>query len=149
MLHDKDLHKYDAIINLPHPTSKKHPRMSMLNRAAQFSPFAALTGYDAAVKETARLTDQRVELDDYQKAALDERLQIIHEHLKDHPEVTFTFFYPDDRKEGGAYISTTGCVKKIDNYEHNVVMEDKQKIPIEEIVSIEGKIFNLIDNTSI
>ena len=145
MPHDNDLHKYDAIINLPHPTSKKHPRMSMLSRAAQFSPFAALTGYDAAVKETARLTDQRVELDEYQKAALDERLQIIQEHLQERLEVSLTYFQPDERKDGGAYLTITGVVKKIDVYECCVVMMDKTTIPIYEIVGIEGELFRDID----
>lgn len=149
MPHDKDLHKYDAIINLPHPTSKKHPRMSMLNRAAQFSPFAALTGYDAAVKETARLTEQRVELDEYSKAALDERLRIIQEHLSETPQVTITFFQPDSRKAGGAYLSVTGCIKKIDTYEKCVVMMDKQKIPIEEIFEIESELLDSIENISV
>ncbi len=142
-------HKYDSIINLPHPTSSKHPRMSMQNRAAQFSPFAALSGYDAAVKETARLTDRRIELDEYEKAALDERLQLIQDHLHEFPEVTFTYFQPDEKKAGGAYLSVTGTVKKIDNYEQCVVMLDKQKIPIQEIVSIDGDLFKLMENTSI
>lgn len=149
MPHDNNLHKYDAIINLPHPTSKKHPRMSMLNRAAQFSPFAALTGYDAAVKETARLTEQRVELDEYSKAALDERLRIIQEHLSETPQVTITFFQPDSRKAGGAYLSVTGCIKKIDTYEKCVVMMDKQKIPIEEIFEIETELLDSIENISV
>lgn len=149
MPHDNNLHKYDAIINLPHPTSKKHPRMSMLNRAAQFSPFAALTGYDAAVKETARLTEQRVELDEYSKAALDERLRIIQEHLSETPQVTITFFQPDSRKAGGAYLSVTGCIKKIDTYEKCVVMMDKQKIPIEEIYGIESELLDSIENISV
>lgn len=150
MPHDKDLHKYDAIINLPHPTSKKHPRMSMLNRAAQFSPFAALTGYDAAVKETARLTDQRVELDDYQKAALDERLQIIQEHLKERPEVSLTYFQPDGRKAGGAYLTITDVVKKIDTYERHIVMMNGSKIPIDELYSIESdELFKKIDTVDL
>lgn len=141
--------KYDDIINLPHHTSPKRPRMSMIDRAAQFSPFAALTGYDAAVKETARLTDQRMELDEYAKAALDERLQIIQDHLSEMPEVTITYFQPDDRKAGGAYLSVTGSIKKIDAYEKCVVMIDKQKIPIEEIFGIEGNLFSSLENVSI
>lgn len=145
MSHEKDLHKYDAIINLPHHTSTKHPRMSMLNRAAQFSPFAALTGYDAAVKETARLTDQRVELDEYQKAALDVRLQIVQEHLKERPEISLTYFQPDERKAGGAYLTITGAVKKIDAYESCIIMMDRTIIPICEIVGIEGELFRDID----
>lgn len=142
-------HKYDSIINLPHHTSTKHPRMSMLNRAAQFSPFAALTGYDAAVKETARLTDQRVELDEYQKAALDERLQIIQEHLKERPEITLTYFRPDERKSGGAYLTISGAVKKIDVYEKIIVMMDGTRVPIEEVFELSGELFYSLDNSDI
>ncbi|MDO4439762.1 MAG: hypothetical protein Q4B74_01420 [Eubacteriales bacterium] len=141
--------KYNDIINLPHYTSPKRPRMSMLDRAAQFSPFAALTGYDAAVKETARLTEERVELDEYEKGALDMQLQIIREHLKEHPEVTIMYFQPDTRKAGGAYLSLNGRVKKIDDYEKCVILTDQQKIPIEDIVSLDGKIFKSIQNTII
>lgn len=147
MPHDNNLHKYDAIINLPHPTSKKHPRMSMLNRAAQFSPFAALTGYDAAVKETARLTDQRVELDEYQKAALDERLQIIQEHLQERPEISLTYFKPDERKAGGAYLTITNIVKKIDTYERLIVMMDGSKIPIDEIMELNSELVKFLDDS--
>ena len=132
---------YDDIINLPHHTSPKRPRMSMLDRAAQFSPFAALTGYDAAVKETARLTQERIELDEYEKGKLDRQLQIIREHLKEQPEITITYFQPDSRKAGGVYLSLTGHVKKIDDYEKCVIMLDKQKVSIEDIVSIDGEIF--------
>lgn len=141
--------KYDDIINLPHHTSPKRPRMSMIDRAAQFSPFAALTGYDAAVKETARLTDRRVELDEYEKLALDERLQVIQEHLKEKPEVEITFFQPDERKSGGAYLSVEGTIKKIDYYERNVVMVDGKKIPIDEIYQINGDLFRFLDNDSV
>lgn len=101
MSNPNDTHKYDDIINMLHHISSKRPRMAMIDRAAQFSPFAALTGYDATVKETARLTDSRIELDDYEKLALDERLQLIQEHLREKPEVEITFFQPDERKSGG------------------------------------------------
>ena len=140
---------YSDLINLPHHTSPKRPRMSMIDRAAQFSPFAALTGYDAAVKETARLTDRRIELDEYSKAALDERLQLIQEHLKEFPEITITYFKPDERKDGGAYLSITGNIKKIDAYEKCVVMMDKQKILIDEIFRIDGELFNFMENISL
>ena len=123
--------------------------MSMLDRAAQFSPFAALTGYDAAVKETARLTDRRIELDEYSKVALDERLRMIYDHIKENPEITITYFQPDERKAGGAYLSVTGSIKKIDNYERCVIMQDGQKIPIEEIMEIEGELFSSIENETI
>ena len=106
--------KYDGIINLPHHTSPKRLRMSMLDRAAQFSPFAALTGYDSAIKETARLTEERIELDENEQEALDVQLQIIREHLKEKPEITVTYFQQDVRKAGGAYLSLTGNVKQID-----------------------------------
>lgn len=136
-MNSKDNHKYDDIINLPHHTSPGRPRMSVLDRAAQFSPFAALTGYDTAVTETARLTDRRMELDEYEKAVLDERLQLLQKHLSEQPEVTITYFQPDERKAGGAYLSVAGSIKKIDNYARSVIMTDGVKIPIEEIVGLE------------
>lgn len=136
--------KYDDIINLPHHTSSKRLPMSMLDRAAQFSPFAALTGYDAAIKETARLTEERIELDENEQEALDVQLQIIREHLKEKPEITVTYFQQDARKAGGAYLSLTGNVKKIDDYEKCIVMMDKQKIPVENVISVDGEIFRSI-----
>lgn len=133
--------KYDDIINLPHPTSQKRPRMSVQDRAAQFSPFAALTGYDAAIRETARLTEERIELNEYEQAVLDQRIILLQEHLKDLPEVTITYFQPDERKEGGKYRSLTGAVKKIDSYERQLVLADKSKIPIESILNLESELF--------
>ena len=97
-------HDYDDIINLPHHVSTRHPQMSMYDRAAQFSPFAALTGYDDAIQETGRLTEQKIELDEETLEKLDERFQILQEHLGEQPEVRFTYFKPDERKEGGAYL---------------------------------------------
>ena len=119
--------------------------MSMIDRAAQFSPFAALTGYDAAVKETARLTEQKIELDEYEKAALDQRILLLQEHLKELPEVTITHFVPDEHKDGGKYVSITEAVKKIDTYEKQIVLVDKSKIPIENILSIEGELFRILE----
>ena len=135
--------KYDDIINLPHHTSNKHPAMSLEARAAQFAPFAALTGYDEAVKETARFTDKRIVLDDEEKSILDNKLQIIQEQLLKRPEVTFTYFLPDLKKDGGKYVSVTGIVKKIDGYNQVIVVEDKTVIPIHEIVAISGDIFKI------
>ena len=140
--------KYDKIINLPHHVSSTRPHMSMIDRAAQFSPFAALTGYDAAVKETARLTEQKIELDEYEKAALDQRILLLQEHLKELPEVTITHFVPDERKDGGKYVSITEAVKKIDTYEKQIVLVDKSKIPIENILSIEGELFRILETES-
>lgn len=136
---DKDTHRYDDIINLPHPTSANHPRMSLYDRAAQFSPFAALTGHDAAIKETARLTEQKIELSEDTISRLNEKLQIVADHLE--TEVTITYFVPDERKSGGAYVSYTGIVRRIDDYEHTLIMTDKTVIPIEQISEIESELF--------
>ena len=132
---------YDDIINLPHHVSSSRPHMSSFDRAAQFSPFAALTGYDDVVKETARLTEKRVELDESRKAALNDRLCIIHDTLVEQPTVIITYFQPDKKKSGGAYVTATGSVKKIDEYVRTVFMHDTTKIPIDEIISIDGEMF--------
>ena len=128
---------YDAIINLPHHVSKKHPQMSMADRAAQFSPFAALTGYEDAVKEEGRLTDQKIELDEEALRILDEKLNFLKEKINDKPSVTLTFFEPDDNKEGGAYVEETGVIKKIDEFAHLIIMQNGRKISIENITDIE------------
>ena len=135
----KTTDKYNDIINLPHHRSEKHPRMTMINRAAQFSPFAALTGHDAAIKETARLTDERIELDESAKAIIDERLQYIEENIKSVPVVTITYFVPDERKSGGEYLTVTGKVKKIDSSTNCIIMTDGAAISIYEILNIEGE----------
>lgn len=138
---DQYNHKYDDIINLPHPTSKKHPRMSLYARTAQFSPFAALTGHEAAIKETARRTDEKLMLSDEVIAEINVKLNLIAETIGTQQRIRITYFVPDNKKAGGAYISCSGCVKKIDEYEHTVVMEDKTVIPIEQISDIEGEMF--------
>ncbi len=132
---------YDDIINLPRHVSIRHPPMAALDRAAQFSPFAALTGYDAAIKETARLTDERMELDEYAKDALNDRLQIIADRIKENPEIAITYFQPDVKKDGGAYVTAIGMAKKIDECERFVVMTDGTAIFIDDIISIDGQIF--------
>lgn len=128
---------YDDIIHLPHHVSTKHPRMTLLDRAAQFSPFAALTGHGDAIKETARLTDERVELDEYMKQVLNDKLQTITDHLAEQPQIRITYFCEDDKKNGGSYVSMVGTVKKLDAYKKVVVMNDGQQIPVEDIVDIE------------
>lgn len=140
------MNPYDDIINLPHHTSTSRPRMSAHDRAAQFSPFAALTGYDSAITETARLTDTRVELDEYSKADLNEKLCIIQDQIDQQPEVSITYFQPDKMKSGGTYITATGCVKKMDEYKHAVVMRDATKIPIDDIFEINGDFFGMLVN---
>jgi len=132
--------KYDDIIHLPYHVSRKHPQMSMEDRAAQFSPFAALTGYDAAIEETARLTDQRVELDEYERQALNEKLQFISGRLNEHPKVSITYFLPDARKDGGEYVTVTGNVKKIDDYEHKIVLMDGMGILMEDMIRIDEEL---------
>lgn len=127
--------RYDDIINLPHHVSEKHPHMSMIDRAAQFSPFAALTGHGAAIEETTRVTDERIELDESRKEMINEKLMFIAES-DDLIEVTVTFFVPDGRKFGGEYVSVTGKIKKIDAYNHDIVMTDGRSIPIENIYDI-------------
>lgn len=129
---------YQDIIHLPHPVSSAHPSMPIIDRAAQFAPFAALTGFEAAIKETARLTDKRVELDEYEKEALNGKLLQIANQLEERPKVTIVYFQKDERKNGGAYVTLSGRVKKIDDYERAVLMTDGRKVPIEEIRKIEN-----------
>ncbi len=129
--------KYDDIIHLPHHVSTKHPQMPALDRAAQFSPFAALTGHEAAIRETARLTDVKLELDEDKKEELDECLQMLQMQSALKPEAEITYFVPDARKEGGSYLSVRGCIKKFDDMGHKIVMENGTMIPISDIYGIE------------
>ena len=134
-----DYHRYDDVIYRQHPTSKKHPRMSRMNRAAQFAPFAALTGYEESIEETARLTDHRIELSEYEIEELNAKLNFIQEHIKERPEVTITYFQPDGRKEGGSYITVTGKVRRIDEVNRVVVFEDERIVWIDAIISLNAK----------
>ena len=129
--------KYDDIINLPHYELKHHNRMSMHSRAAQFAPFAALTGYDEQVKETARLTDDRLDLDDEVKAILDAKLQVIQENISNKPQATITYFVADAKKDGGKYVTVTNNIKKIDEYKQSIILVDATEIPIYDIIEIE------------
>ncbi|MGI6403602.1 MAG: hypothetical protein ACOX0K_05140 [Oscillospiraceae bacterium] len=135
---------YDDIIHLPRPISKTRPKMAVADRAAQFSPFAALTGFEAAVKETARLTDERVELDEDRKRVLNDQLQIIAERIKERPEISITYFQPDSKKTGGAYRTVTGTAKKIDEYHRVVTLTDGTAIPIHDITCMDGEIFKTV-----
>lgn len=127
---------YDDIINLPHYVSERHPHMSMYDRAAQFSPFAALTGHGSEIEETARLTQGQAELDESRKEIINEKLVFIAEANDTAYEVTVNFFVPDKRKFGGEYVSVKGKVKKIDSFNRNVIMLDGTIIPIENIYDI-------------
>jgi hypothetical protein len=128
--------EYDDIINLPHHVSKNHRQMPMEMRAAQFAPFAALTGYDAVINETARLTDQQVELEDYDNERLNRKYAELIENISEHPVITVSYFKPDKHKGGGAYVSKTGHIKKVDTYEQLMIMEDDTSIPLAAIVDI-------------
>jgi len=149
---NKNKNQYDDIINLPHHVSSDHAHMSIADRAAQFSPFAALTGYEGAIKETARQTDLRIELDETEKNILDEKLRIVQENISRQQdsslknEIELTFFRPDEMKAGGTYVSIRGIVKKIDGYDRVVVMQNETRIPIEEIVDITGDLFQARDD---
>ena len=133
--------KYDDILHLPHPTSKKHPRMPISDRAAIFSPFAALTGHAAAIQETARLTDQKLELDEDTKAELDRRQAILLEHIAEQPEVTITWFCPDEKKSGGAYVVTVGRLKRVDETAGTLRLADGMTIALDEIVDLQSDLF--------
>ena len=137
--------KYNEIMGLPHHVSKTRPQMPMSDRAAQFAPFAALTGYDAAIKETGRLTDERIELDVEALSALDMKYQLLMEALDEAPEVTITYFQPDERKAGGKYVSAVGAVKKIDDFERRITMRDGTRIPMDDVLSIDGEMFSSLE----
>ncbi|MBQ4568476.1 MAG: hypothetical protein IJA62_00215 [Ruminococcus sp.] len=132
---------YKDIINLPHHTSKTRQRMSVYNRAAQFSPFAALTGYEEAVKETARFTDEKSELDEYQIAIINDKINIALEKKALNPILSITFFRPDSRKKGGEYVTVAGVIRKIDQVSHSLVLTDNTHIPIKFIYDIDSEIY--------
>lgn len=128
---------YDDIIDLPHHVSSTRPRMPMIDRAAQFQPFRALTCYEDAVRETARLTDRRMELTEEEKARLDAALQRLMDSISSRPQVSVTWFQPDKRKAGGAYVTTTGRLKKIDDLEGVLILLGGERIVIEDILDIQ------------
>ena len=129
--------EYDDIINLPHYVSRNHPQMPMMARAAQFAPFAALTGYDAVIQETARITDEQIELEDYDNERLNRKFAELMEIIGQHPRIMVSYFMPDERKVGGCYSTVSGTVKKIDTYSRMLWMDDDTAIPIENITDIQ------------
>ena len=133
--------KYDDIINLPHHTSLTRPRMSRENRAAQFSPFAAVVGHDAAIKETGRLTDAKIELGESAIVDLEMKLDILVDIIAERPEIAVTYFKPDDNKAGGEYLTDSGTLKKIDDVQSIIVFADGKSIPITDILDIECERF--------
>lgn len=130
--------QYDDILYLPHPVSAAHPPMPVAERAAQFSPFAALTGYEDAIEETERMTQERPELTEEEKAALDEKLRALLADAGGPPQAKITLFVPDERKEGGAYVTYTGTVRKVDAAERLIRLEDGRTVPMDEILEIEA-----------
>ena len=132
----KETHKYDDILHLSRPRSGRRVQMTNYDRAAQFSPFAALTGFDAAIEETGRLTDQPIELDEGGKQLLDERMQSVLDVIHTQPEVEVVWFRYDERKAGGSYVTTSGKVKKIDTYTQKLLLTDGRTIPLGEVISI-------------
>jgi len=129
-------HSYDDIINQPHHISRKRKQMSLYNRAAQFAPFAALTGYDGMVTETARLTDRRIELDEESIALLNQQLHTIIDSIEEQPEITLIVFEPDEKKEGGTYHTISGHVRRIDDVNREVIMTDRTVIRLDRIYAI-------------
>ena len=137
--------KYDDIIDLPHPEPQTHPRMPMRDRAAQFAPYAALTGYDAVIRETGRLTDARIEPDEEALTALNMKFRLLMDALGDAPEITLLVFRPDARKAGGAYLSVTGRVRKVDEYARLMTLQDGTKIPMDDILDMTGALFSPLE----
>lgn len=135
-------HKYDDIINLEHHVSKVHKQMSLENRSAQFAPFAALTGYEDEVKETERITEEKIEINEEARNILDAKINLIQNKIKEHPKITIIHFIPDNKKKGGKYQSITENIKKIDTYNKFIILDNDIKISIDEIIDISGKIFN-------
>lgn len=135
---------YEDIVNLPPYVSRRYPQPTMMDRAARFAPFAAITGYEEMVLEEARVTEERIDLDEGALSLLNEKLNMIQEFLDEKPEITVTYFEPDKRKSGGAYVIVTGTVKQIDEYEHLVIMNDGKKIRIDDIYELESDLFYLL-----
>lgn len=134
--------QYDDIIDLPHHVSATRAHMSLHDRAAQFLPFAALTGYDDAIKETGRLTTERISLSESEIESLNERLHILSEEQDSHPKISVTYFVPDEKKKGGAYETVEGAVKRIDEYRRVLVLTDGHQIEMEDMIELDGEIFS-------
>lgn len=130
-------HRYDDILSLPRHRSLRHAPMPRIGRAAQFAPFAALTGYDDAVHETARLTDREQELDEEQLALMDEKLHALLSTIRDQPQMTITFFEPDEKKSGGAYVSISGRIRRVDEINRQIILTDRTVIDMDSICQID------------
>lgn len=142
----RTIEMYKDIINLSRPKSKIKNPMSLEERAAQFSPFAALTGHNEVIKEKARLTQEKIELDDMEKELLTLKLKIIESRLKENIECQFCYFVNDQKKQGGKYLSISGVVKQIDMISKIIILTDKTRIPMDDVIAIDSMMFNTIDN---
>ncbi len=140
-----DKHKYDYMLHMPYNGSKRHKHMPILDRAAQFGAFRALTGYQDAIDETKRITEKKIELDEYRKDELDIKLNILADNVKKHPVVTITHFVPDSQKEGGKYVETSGTIEKIYISKKKILFTTGEELSIENITDISGDIFNCLD----
>ena len=140
-MNNGDKHSYESIINLPHHRSEKHPHMSAHNRAGQFSPFAALVGYDDAVEETARLTGSKISLGDDELDELNRKLSALAEVISERPEVTVTYFKSDEYKDGWEYVTVFKELRRIDEHERRLIFTDKSDIPFDDIISIKCGLF--------
>ena len=138
----KITHRYDDIIRLSRPVSDRHAPMPAASRAAQFAPFAALTGHDDAIRETARPTHQRPELDEDRKQVLDQRLQHLRAHLASRPQITLTCFCPDPAKAGGTCMRRTGRAVRLDEYGRQLLLEDGTVIPLDQLLDMDGTLFD-------
>lgn len=134
--------KYDDIINLPRPVSKKHPQMSLYDRAAQFAPFAALTGYEDAIKETARTTEVFCPVLGREKEEIDQKLYDLQQNQHNHPQISIEYFVPDVRKEGGEYHALTGKVRRVDSVNKQLVMENGTTIPFQYIRKLNSNLIH-------
>ncbi len=132
---------YEDIVGLPRPISKKHPEPTMMERAARFAPFAAITDYEEMVLEEARVTEERITLDENALTLLNEKLNILQEIPDKTPEIKVTYFEPDKKKSGGTYVTRRGTVKQLDPYKKLLIMSDDKKIPLEDICELESELF--------
>ena len=140
-----DIHDYDDIINLPHHVSKTHPHMSLADRAAQFSPFAALTGYEEAIKEAGRIVDEKIELSEEEKEEINRKLNYLNEHKKENTQITITYFLKDMKKNGGSYRQITSNLKRLDEIEKTILLADNTILRIDDIRKIQSPLFDTLD----
>ncbi len=141
-----DIHDYSSIINLPHHVSETHPHMSLYDRAAQFSPFAALTGYEDAIKEAGRQVSSKIEISEEEKLEINRKLNYLSEHKKDNIEFTISYFIKDKKKKGGRYEEVTSTLKRLDEVEKYILLKDDTKIMIDDINEIKAEVFDSFED---